>query len=378
LSRVTGDALIFRAIITQQRVRVQLTALSLSATILLPPTNPAVSTIYYATTAYAALIAVRPRQQEVQIPDSWGDSSISCDALRIARRATFVVQDDKMTEPLISLKNLSFRYKQQSQPDIEALYRINLNIRRGEYIAILGHNGSGKSTLARHLNALLLPAEGRVVVNGWDTRDPEHTLDVRRTVGMVFQVPDDQIVGTVVQEDVAFGPENLGLPREGLQERVRWALETVGLWELRKQPTHLLAGGQKQLLAVAGMLALRPACLVLDEATALLDGQGRATILSTLAKLHRRGLTIIAITHLVEEASAADRVIVLERGHVVLDDTPRRAFSDPERLRELRLDVPEVADLAQRLHRHNRRIPPDCLEPVELSEAILRAARRRS
>jgi len=280
-----------------------------------------------------------------------------------------------MEEPFISVQNLSFRYEQPGGPYIQALEQINLTVSRGEYIAILGRNGSGKSTLVQHLNALLLPTEGQVTINGWDTRDPGRTLDIRRTVGMVFQVPDDQIIGTVVQEDVAFGPENLGVTRDELQERVRQALQTVGLWELRDRPTHLLAQGQKQLLALAGVLALRPACLVLDEATALLDGRGRAVLQNTLRRLHRQGLTILAITHFPEEALAASRVIILEGGRVALDDTPRRAFSHPTRLRHLGLDVPEVTDLAHRLHHRDPRIPSDCLEAEELCRAIFMVAR---
>jgi energy-coupling factor transport system ATP-binding protein len=195
---------------------------------------------------------------------------------------------------------------------------------------------------------------------------------------MVFQSPDDQIVGTVAEEDVAFGPENLGLAPEEVRERVKWALSMVGLWRWRDKPTHLLSPGHKQLLAIAGMLALRPSCLVLDEATALLDGEGRTSVLGILEQLRGQGLTIVAITHLLEETTTADRVIVLEQGRLILDEPPRHAFSDPERLRRLRLDIPQVTDLAQRLHRRLSSVPPDCLEVSELSERILHAARRQS
>ena len=283
-----------------------------------------------------------------------------------------------MEAPFIHIENLSFRYEQANQPDIEALREIELTVERGEYLAIMGHNGSGKSTLARHLNALLLPTEGRVSVNGWDTRNAAHTLDIRRTVGMVFQDPDDQIVSTVIEEDVAFGPENLGVPTHELTRRVRWALETVGLWEVRGRPPHLLSPGQKQLLAIAGVLALRPACIILDEATSLLDGRGRNTVLHAVADLHQAGLTVVAITHHVEETVAADRLVVLQQGRLVLDDTPRRAFAQPQRLRQLHLETPEPTDLAQRLHVHDPRVPFDCLTNEEISGAILQAMGARA
>ena len=276
-----------------------------------------------------------------------------------------------MEAPLISIENLTFRYEQADRPDIEALSSIDLTIERGEYVAVMGHNGSGKSTLARHLNALLLPTEGRVLVDGWDTTDATRTLDIRRTVGLVFQVPDDQIVATVTEEDVAFGPENLGVPSQELRERVRWALETVGLWDLRKRAPHLLSSGQKQLLSIAGVLALRPACIVLDEATSLLDARGRHGVLDTVADLHKAGLTVVAITHHVEEAVEADRLVVLQQGHVALDDAPRQTFAQAERLRQLHLEIPETTDLAQRLQVHDSRIPSDCLTNEELTAAIL-------
>ena len=276
-----------------------------------------------------------------------------------------------MKAPLIRIENLTFRYEQADRPDIEALSSIDLTIGRGEYVAVMGHNGSGMSTVARHLNALLLPSEGSVLVDGWDTTDATHTLDIRRTVGMVFQTPDDQIGATVTEEDVAFGPENLGVPPRELRERVRWALETVGLWDLRKRPPHLLSSGQKQLLSIAGVLALRPACIVLDEATSLLDARGRNGVLHTVADLHRTGLTVVAITHHVEEVIEADRLVVLQQGHIVLDAAPREAFAQTERLRRFHLEIPETTDLAQRLHMHDSRIPSDCLTNEELSGAIL-------
>lgn len=232
---------------------------------------------------------------------------------------------------------------------MEALTNIDLDIAAGEYVALVGANGSGKSTLARHLNALLTPTRGTVHVAGLNTLDPSNGPDIRRAVQMVFQRPDTQIVATVVEEDVAFGPENLGVPEGELSGRVQAALETVGMWELRDRPPHFLSAGQKQRLAIAGALAVQPQALILDEATAMLDPATRASVLDLLDALHARGITIVTITHEMEEAVRADRVIVLSRGGVALDGTPLDVFSRPGEMRALGLDLPVVPDLALRL-----------------------------
>ncbi len=252
-----------------------------------------------------------------------------------------------MDDVLIRLEDVHFAYGAGRADAVPALNGISLTIRRGEYVAIVGHNGSGKSTLARHLNALLLPTRGKVYVQGMDTSDRRHTLAIRRLVGMVFQDPDNQIVGTLVEEDVAFGPENLGIPRPALAERVQKALQTVGLWELRHRPPHLLSGGQRQRVAIAGVLAMEPACLVLDEATSMLDPASRAEVLRLVQRLHAAGTTIIAITHFMEEAAMAERVIVLAGGKIALEGTPQEVFSQPERLRQLRMVPPVPAQLAE-------------------------------
>jgi energy-coupling factor transporter ATPase len=275
-----------------------------------------------------------------------------------------------MQNPLIRIENLTFAYNPRSERPIMALRDINLTIRQGEYLAIVGHNGSGKSTLAKHLNALLLPTEGEVWVAGWNTKDPAHTRTIRSTVGMVFQVPDNQIVATVVEEDVAFGPENLGVAEEELGERVTSALEMVGLLPLRKRAPHLLSAGQKQRLAIAGALAMRPRCLVLDEATALLDPRGRAKVLEILRNLQEEGVTIMAITHFMSEAAEADRVLVLSEGRIAMEGSPRQVFCQVEALRALQLDVPPATELALTLSTRLPGFPPDLLTVPELVEAI--------
>lgn len=275
-----------------------------------------------------------------------------------------------MREPLIRIENLTFAYNAQSERPIVALRDINLTIEPGEYLAIVGHNGSGKSTLAKHLNALLLPTQGEVWVGGWNTKDAAHTRHIRSTVGMVFQVPDNQIVATVVEEDVAFGPENLGVAEGELEERVTWALEMVDLLPLRKRVPHLLSAGQKQRLAIAGALAMRPRCLVLDEATALLDPAGRAKVLAILRHLQEEGATIVAITHLMSEAAEADRVLVLDKGRIVMQGPPRQVFRQVEELRALELDVPPVTELALTLSTRLPGFPPDVLTVPELVEAV--------
>lgn len=275
-----------------------------------------------------------------------------------------------MQDPLIRIENLTFAYNPQSERPIVALRDINLTIGQGEYLAIVGHNGSGKSTLAKHLNALLLPTQGEVWVAGWNTKDPAHTRDIRSTVGIVFQVPDNQIVATVVEEDVAFGPENLGVAEEELEGRVTWALDVVDLLPLRKRAPHLLSAGQKQRLAIAGALAMHPHCLVLDEATALLDPSGRAKVLAILRRLREEGVTIVAITHSMSEAAEADRVLVLDNGRMAMEGSPRQVFRQVEALRALQLDVPPVTELSLTLGARLPGFPPDLLTVPELVEAV--------
>ena len=274
-----------------------------------------------------------------------------------------------MREPLIACNGVEFAYTAQV-PSERVLRGASLSVYPGEHVAIIGPNGSGKSTLARHLNALLRPTAGTVRVGGMDTRDPAHTRAIRRTVGMVFQHPESQMVATIVEEDVAFGPENLGVPRAELRRRVREALDVVGMWGARDRPPHLLSAGQKQRVAIAGVLAMQPACIVLDEATSMLDPRGRTEVAQVVAELRRRGTAIVSITHLMNEAAAADRVIVLHRGIVHLSGAPRDVFAHPEMLRQIGLEVPVAALLADRLRARVPAFPRGLLGVDELVDAI--------
>ncbi len=272
--------------------------------------------------------------------------------------------------PIITARGLSFAYNAGSQDPVPALKGIDLDVHAGEYLVIIGHNGSGKSTLAKHFNALLLPTAGEVRVQGLDTRDKTSTLAVRRAVGMVFQVPDNQIVASVVEEDVAFGPENLGLPGDELQARVDWALELLGVTEHRHRQPHRLSAGQKQRVAIAGVVAMKPEVLVLDEATAMLDPEGRRGVLAAVRKLNRQGVTVVAITHFMDEAAEGHRVIVLEEGRIAMEGSPRELFARVDELRALQLDVPQVTELAYTLHQRTSAIPPNLLTVEELAGAI--------
>lgn len=275
-----------------------------------------------------------------------------------------------MPEPLIVCDGIKFSYQVPSKDATRVLQGVSLSVSAGEHVAIIGPNGSGKSTLARHLNALLRPQAGVVRVRGMDTRDPAHTRAIRQTVGMVFQRPDSQIVATIVEEDVAFGPENLGLPREELRDRVREALETVGMWPARARPPHLLSAGQQQRVAIAGVLAMRPACIVLDEATSLLDPQGRAEISRVIAEMRRRGAAVVSITHRMSEAAVADRIVVLDAGTIKIEGTPREVFAHAGLLQEVGLDLPPVTSLALRLRGQIPGFPAGLLTVDELVEAV--------
>ncbi|MBR3569523.1 MAG: energy-coupling factor transporter ATPase [Oscillibacter sp.] len=258
--------------------------------------------------------------------------------------------------------------------DAPALDGAELVIERGTFAVILGHNGSGKSTLAKMCNAVLLPDEGAVYVEGMDTRNDELLLSIRQRVGMVFQNPDNQIVANVVEEDVAFAPENLGVPPEEIRKRVDDSLDAVGMREFVTHAPHLLSGGQKQRVAIAGVLAMRPACIVLDEATAMLDPVGRREALSTVRRLNReQGITVLLITHRMSEAEDADRVIVMDDGRIAMDGTPKEVFSRVEQLRDTGLTVPETIDLLDRLIQRGMSLPPDALSVDECADAIANA-----
>jgi energy-coupling factor transport system ATP-binding protein len=274
-------------------------------------------------------------------------------------------------EPIIRVEQVSHTYQAEGAHPVLALRGVNLTIRRGEYVTIVGHNGSGKSTLARHLNGLLLPTQGEVWVKGWNTRDRGRMVEIRSTVGMVFQTPDNQIIATMVEEDVAFGPENLGLPRPELVQRVDSALDLVRMGAFRQRSPHRLSGGQKQRVCIAGVLAMHPDVLVLDEATAMLDPQGRQEVLEIAQHLHRKqGVTVVAITHFMHEAAGADRVIVMADGQIVLEGPPRQLFQQIDRLRAVHLDVPPMTELALALHATNPTFPPDILTLDELTTAL--------
>jgi len=262
-------------------------------------------------------------------------------------------------------------YKYDTEEEVAALDNVNLSINKGEFVVIIGHNGSGKSTLAKHLNALLRPTGGTVIIKGMDTRDPNLTWEIRQTAGMVFQNPDNQLVATVVEEDVAFGPENLGMPPEVIRERVDEALRIVNMSEYSSFAPHLLSGGQKQRVAIAGIIAMRPECIILDEPTAMLDPVGRKEVMDTIKKLNKtERITIIHITHFMEEAVDADRVYVMESGKVVLQGKPKEVFKQVERIKQLGLDVPQITELAYRLNKEGFDIPPDILTVEEMVDVL--------
>lgn len=277
---------------------------------------------------------------------------------------------------IVEVNNVSFTYKgnNEDKPDVTALTDINIAIKEGEFIAVLGRNGSGKSTLAKLFNALLLPTVGTVIVNGIDTLNEQMLWDIRSTAGMVFQNPDNQIVGTVVEEDVAFGPENLGVPPQEIRERVDEALETIGLSEFKKHAPHLLSGGQKQRVAIAGILAMKPKCIVLDEATAMLDPIGRKEVMSILKRLNtKENITVVHITHHMDEAVAADRVLVIDEGKCVVIGTPKEVFSDVNRIKTLGLDVPQVTELMYELNKSGWEFPSGVLTVDDAIKCILDA-----
>ena len=277
-------------------------------------------------------------------------------------------------EKMIEIKGLHFSYESENgdtKPKEDVLKGIDLNIGQGEFVAVLGHNGCGKSTLAKHINAIVLPTEGTVTVDGIDTKDDSRLFDLRQRAGMVFQNPDNQIVSSIVEEDVAFALENLGVPYEEMRKRVDDALKAVDMYEYRMHSPSQLSGGQKQRVAIAGIIAMQPKCIILDEPTAMLDPHGRKEVMATIKRMNReQGVTIVLITHYMDEAAQAERVVVMDKGRVVLDNTPPKVFSQVEFLKGIGLDVPQVTELAWELRRAGCDIPEDIITEDECVEAL--------
>ena len=273
---------------------------------------------------------------------------------------------------MIECRNLIFKYTAgENQEEKIAINDVNIQIKEGEFIAILGHNGSGKSTMAKHMNALLIPTEGKMLVNKMDTSDMNNLWNIRETAGMVFQNPDNQLVATIVEEDVAFGPENLGVPPEEIRKRVDEALERVGMSEYKRHAPHLLSGGQKQRIAIAGILAMKPKCIIFDEPTAMLDPSGRKEVLDTIIDLNKNyGITVILITHYMDEAAKADRIVVMDKGKLILDGKPRDVFSNVEKMKSIGLDVPQVTELSYELQKAGINIDTRILDVNEMVNAI--------
>ena len=283
-------------------------------------------------------------------------------------------------EEMIVAKDLRYEYKTTFEENgknitrqVVALDNINITIEKGSFVAVLGHNGSGKSTFAKHINALVKPTAGTLWINGYDTKNDEFVWDIRQSAGMVFQNPDNQIVATVVEEDVAFGPENLGIEPEEIRKRVDAALSTVHMNEFRRSTPSKLSGGQKQRVAIAGVLAMKPECIVLDEPTAMLDPEGRQDVINTITRLNKEEkLTTVLITHYMDETVGADRIIVIDDGHVVMDGTPREVLVQVEKMKSYGLEVPQATEIAYNLRKRGIDIPADILTPEEMAGAICR------
>ena len=274
---------------------------------------------------------------------------------------------------MIDIENLSFSYDDEDSHQKKFVIKeLNLHIDKGSFVAVLGHNGSGKSTLAKHLNGILLPSGGAVYVAGMDTKDDENTFKIRSTAGMVFQNPDNQIVAAIVEDEVAFAPENLGVPSEKIRKRVDECLAIVNMSEFAKSSTTRLSGGQKQRVAIASVLAMEPECIILDEPTAMLDPQGRREVMKTIKDLNKtKGMTVVLITHYMDEAAMADRIVVMEKGEAIIDDVPKKVFSQVEKIKSIGLDVPQVTELVFRLKSFGIDLPDDIITVEECKQAIL-------
>ncbi|CAL85010.1 ABC transporter, ATP-binding protein [Clostridium botulinum A str. ATCC 3502] len=275
---------------------------------------------------------------------------------------------------MIKCNNVTYKYESNKEYESTqkiALDKVNLTIKKGDFVVILGRNGSGKSTIAKHMNSLLIPSEGKVYVENLDTENLENTWDIRNKAGMVFQNPDNQIVATIVEEDVAFGPENLGIPQEQIRSRVDESLKKVNMYDYRRHAPHLLSGGQKQRVAIAGVLAMRPECIIFDEPTAMLDPSGRLEVVNTIKEINKKyGITIVLITHFMEEAVEADKVIVMDSAKVIKEGTPKEIFKEVEMMKKIGLDVPQMTEIAHYLRQHNVEIPSDILTIDEMVDEL--------